>query len=464
MQPTLIEAYRSEEFKSLADQLLSLISAAHEASITGTHTLNNWQTPDESLKFWSEGNKDIQTILSEVIDRSIKLHHPHCMGHQVGIPAPAMVIGEWLSAYLNNGMAIYEMGMASSAMEKVVTDWLCRLFGFKQGSGVLSSGGSLGNLTALLAARQKKLESWDQGTSGQYAVMVSKDAHYCVERAVKIMGWGDKGIIKLDVDQDRKADVTKLQQAFDQALSNGITPIAIVGCSCSTGTGAFDDLSAMADFAAANELWLHVDAAHGGASIFHDDYKHLLSGIERADSLVLDLHKMMLTPAINTAILYKEERDSYLPFAQEASYLWDDDDSLDWFNIGKRTVECTKKMMCLPAFIGMHHYHPNTYKDYISQTYGITDNLATILEGNDNFEVHSKPQCNIICYRYKFDSDLNERNAALRKAVLHNNNFYIVQTTIDGDIWLRNTMMNPFTNEEHLLGLIEELEQTAMSL
>lgn len=464
MRPTLNEAYHSEEFKSLADQLFSLINATHQASITGTQTLNNWQSPEESLEFWSSSNKDIQTILKEVIDRSIKLHHPHCMGHQVGIPAPAMVIGEWLSAYLNNGMAIYEMGMASSAMEKVVTDWLCGIFGFNNGSGVLSSGGSLGNLTALLAARQKKLESWDKGTNGQYAVMVSKDAHYCVERAVKIMGWGEKGIVKLEVDEERKADIRKLQEAFDNALSNGITPIAIVGCSCSTGTGAFDDLNAMADFAVKNDLWLHVDAAHGGASIFHEDHRHLLDGINRADSLVLDLHKMMLTPAINTAILYREERDSYLPFAQEASYLWDDDESLDWFNIGKRTVECTKKMMCLPAYIGMHHYQQETYKDYITQTYGITKRLAGLLNEHDKFEVHSKPQCNIICYRYKFDERISERNAALRKAILHSNNFYIVQTAIDGEIWLRNTMMNPFTNEEHLLGLIEELEQTAKSL
>jgi L-2,4-diaminobutyrate decarboxylase len=314
MEDLLSQAYDPEYFREQGHALVDLL-ADHMAKARQRQLPQAipWMAPEDCLTFW-EGESDEKTekepfdFFQKVIAQSVQLHHPRYMGHQISPPVPVAALGGFLGEFLNNGMGVYEMGMASSTLERVVVKEVAKAIGFgAAGDGVLTSGGTLANLTALLTARKLKApeDIWNEGSGQQLALMVSEQAHYCVDRAARIMGWGSEGIIKVPCNARFEMRTELLEAYYQQARTEGKTVIAVVGSACSTSTGSFDDLEACADFCARHNLWLHVDGAHGAATVFSEKYRHLVKGIERADSVAMDFHKMLMTPSITTALVYK---------------------------------------------------------------------------------------------------------------------------------------------------------------
>ena len=161
------------------------------------------------------------------------------------------------------------------------------------------------------------------------------------------MGLGEHGIIKIPVTKEFSMNTDLLESKFKQAKDKGIEIFAIVGSAPSTATGIFDNLEVIGAFAKKHNIWFHADGAHGGAGVFSNKYKHTLKGIDQADSVVIDGHKMMMMPALTTALLFKDEVNAKTTFTQKADYLLSDSEHEDWYNSGKRTFECTKNMMSI---------------------------------------------------------------------------------------------------------------------
>src|SRR5690606_29596842 len=197
-------------------------------------------------------------------------------------------------------------------------------------------------------------EVWQEGVQSSLAIMVSEEAHYCIDRAARIMGLGSRGVIKIPSDDNFKIRTVHLETSLAEARSEGLKVIALVGCSGSTATGSYDDLEALADFAEKHDLWFHVDGAHGAAAAFSSIHKNLVKGIHRADSVIVDFHKLLATPALCTAVLFKQKMQSYHIFTNEAHYLWEEGNTEEWYHSGKRTFECTKSMMALRVFTVWH--------------------------------------------------------------------------------------------------------------
>jgi len=361
------------------------------------------------------------------------------------------------------------MGPAATAIERVVLRWLAEKIGMNdQADGVLTSGGSAGNLTGLLAARQAMsgYNIWDDGAEdeSQLAFMVSEEAHYSVARAARIMGWGEKGVVKVPVNSRMQLDASRLEETLSRAQARGLKVIALVGNACTTSTGTYDPINEMADFAEANGLWFHVDGAHGGAAAMTEKYSHLTKGIERADSVVIDFHKMMLAPALTTAVLFRNGRHSYETFAQKAAYLLESGVQKPWYDSAGRTLECTKKMLGVKVYALIKLYGDQLFSAYISTTYDLGQKFAGMINREEGFELALQPDGNIICFRYHpdgFTGDLNKLTAALRKKLLEDASFYVVQTTIAGQTFLRVTLMNPFTTEQDLSVLLDLIKKLA---
>ena len=371
-----------------------------------------------------------------------------------------------ISALLNNGMAIYEMGMAPSAMERIVTDLLCKKIGYNSDSrGFLTSGGTLANLTALLSARKAKVKNdiWNQGHDQALGIMVSEEAHYCVDRAAKIMGLGEKGILKIPATKDFRMSDSLLENELKKATEKGLRVFAIIGSAPSTATGVYDDLEAIGNFAKKHDLWFHVDGAHGGAAIFSEKYKHTVAGIQQADSVVIDGHKMMMLPTITTALLFKDGNHSHATFSQKADYLLVRSKDEDWYNKAKRTFECTKTMMSIHWYTVLKIYGEGIFEEYVTRLYDMGQVFGKLIENEIDFELAVKPVSNIVCFRYidsAFDTNtLNNLNENLRQQILEDGEFYIVQTKLRGTTYLRITIMNPFTNEAHLLSLLGKMRE-----
>ena len=465
----LDKLYSTEDFsnqgKGLIEELAKHISNTTKGKNAKTI---NWNEPEKELQFWKEflekGNND--DFIPEVLNRTTHTHHPKYMGHQVAAPAPITALTGMVSSLLNNGMAIYEMGMAPSAIERVVTDAICHELGYgEQAGGFLTSGGTLANLTALLSARKAIVQHdvWNEGHGKPLGIMVCEEAHYCIDRAARIMGLGAKGIIKVPARKDFSMDTSLLEPCYRKAIEKGIEPFAIVGSAPSTATGAYDDLKAISDFAKEKNIWFHVDGAHGGAVIFSKKYSHLAKGIENADSVTIDGHKMLLMPTITTALLFKNKWHAQHTFSQKADYLLDDNEEDQWYQSGRKTFECTKTMMSLHWYVLLKFYGKTLFDDYVTQQYDLAQEFAAMLDIDPNFELATSPQSNILCFRIfkkeKSDRELNQINAAIRGKLLEDGEFYIVQTKLRGVLYLRTTLMSPFTTGEHLRALIEKIKQ-----
>ncbi|WP_428655383.1 pyridoxal phosphate-dependent decarboxylase family protein [Runella sp.] len=472
----LTQAYSPEHFRQEAHQLVDVL--ADYLSNAQHQTLKSvipYRLPEDNLDFWQadfeQGTGDPLTFFENVIQQSTHLHHPRYMGHQVSPPLPIAALAGLLTGMLNNGMAVYEMGLVSNPLERVLSDLLAKKIGFSpQSSGFLTSGGTLANLTALLAARAAKAPTdvWEEGHSKRLAVMVSEEAHYCIDRAARIMGMGSEGIIKIPTNNRFQMRTELLEEYYQQAQNNGLTVIAVIGSACSTSTGSYDDLKAIGDFCTQHNLWFHVDGAHGGAVVFSEKYKALVTGIDRADSVVIDWHKMLMTPALATALIFRNGDDAFKTFHQKAQYLWANQGSQEWFNSGKRTFECTKLMMSVKIYSILKTYGEEIFAENVDTLHDLAKDFVGILRENSRFELAIVPESNIVCFRFidngQNPETYNSLNAAIRQQLLEEGKFYIVQTTLREKLYLRVSLMNPLTQKDDLRALLAEIEKIAATI
>ncbi|GAB3530046.1 lysine decarboxylase DesA [Pontibacter brevis] len=474
MKDKLKKAYDAERFRREGHQLIDIISdyLADATTDSAEARAIPWQDPEEQLAYWQQDfQKPLQEnpleLFKDVMSKSIQVHRKRYIGHQTTPTLPVTVLSSAMTALLNQGMGVYEMGMVGNTLEKVLTEHLAQKLGYgPEASGFITSGGSLGNLTALLAARAAATEIWHKGyRSGlQLAVLVSEEAHYCIDRAARIMGLGAEGIIKVPVNEQFKMRTDLLEEYYQQAVSEGKQVISVIGCAGTTSTGSYDDLEAIAAFSQEHKLWFHVDGAHGAPAAFSPKYRHLLKGIEKADSVVVDYHKMMMTPSLSTALIFKHGSDAYKTFSQRAQYLWVEQESEEWFNGGRRSFECTKAMSALNVYTIFRTYGDDIFRENIEQLYELATEFSALIRSNQNFELAYEPECNIVCFRYKAEEEMTPLNLAIRNMLLEQGRFYIVQTVLNGDLYLRVSLMNPLTTINELQELLQEIEEKAALL
>lgn len=482
----LRSAYSPESFRALGHALVDQLADYLTRAQAGQLPVLPAGEPDELLGRWpaqfaAGPGPGLLALLPRILAESNHLHHPRYIGHQVSAPLPVSALCELVSALLNNGMAVFEMGPVSVAMERSLSSFFAAQFGLPvaAAAGVFTSGGSAGNLTALLAARQARagFDSWEAGLAGgpQLAILAAEQAHYCVPRAAKVMGLGQDGVIAVPTDDHFRLRPEALPAALAEAARRGRRVFAVVASAGSTATGAFDPLPPIADFCAAHGLWLHVDGAHGAAAALSPRYRHLVAGLERADSVVLDAHKMLLQPALLTLVLFRDGRDSYATFAQRASYLFTEpgtkpEKTQEWWNPGLRTLECTKKMMILKLFVSLSQYGTRLFSDYITATFDLARAFADRLRAAGDFRLAVAPEANIVCFRYAPGGDDRDPAAAargdalqekIRQRLLADGSFYVVKTRLPTGVHLRTTIINPLTTLAELDALLVAIRSAA---
>lgn len=236
---SLRTAFDAETFRAqghrVIDQLADYLAGATRGDAM---PVLPWSDPAEMVAAWPPSFSDspragVDELLTRIVAQSNHLHHPRYVGHQVTAPLPLAALCDLVAALLNNGTAVYEMGPVSTAMERSLVRWMAGLLGFDQhADGIFTSGGSVGNLTALLAARQAYagFDVWTRGAHAgpPLAVLASEQTHYCVQRAVQIMGWGREGVIAVPVDARFRLRVDALPEALHQAERAGRRVIAVV--------------------------------------------------------------------------------------------------------------------------------------------------------------------------------------------------------------------------------------------
>jgi L-2,4-diaminobutyrate decarboxylase len=472
--PIIPSPFNPDEFRKEGHTLVDTLADYLKDAISGKEmAVLPWNDPEklaEIFSFESGGGESepFDLFFRRIIDKSIHIHHPHYIGHQVTSPLPATVLAQFCTTLLNNGAAIYEMGPVNMAMESNVIKRFGAIIGYTTSyDGIFTHGGTAGNLTAMLAARQVKTDYniWEEGVEdyNRPGFMISEQAHYSIGRNVKIMGLGNESIVKVPVDTHFRMRTDILEETKARAEKKGIKIISVVASSCSTATGSYDDLGTIADFCEKYGLWMHVDGAHGMGVLFSDKYRNRVKGIERADSVVIDFHKMLLVPALNTLIMFRNGERSFETFAQKASYLFQKSQNNVWYNSAIRTIECTKSALGVIAYTALKYYGNSYYKEYIDSRYDLATTFAMIVKSDPHLELAVEPDSNIVCFRFApeghNDLTLNEINSSIRDKIIKEGSFYIVQVELSGKIWIRLTIINPVTSEIDLRFLLDRIKQ-----
>lgn len=412
----------------------------------------------------------IEDFLTPYLAHSQHMHSPGFIGHQVAVPHIGASLADMIHGFINNPMAIYEMGPTASICERVIINWMLEKAGWFEGpldnftaqggGGVLTHGGSLANLTAILAARARHFpEAWEDGTPAKAAIIAPEVSHYSMARAVSIAGFGRSAILPAPVTQMGVMRPEHLETLYQRASEEDRRVFMVSANACSTATGLYDPIDEIADFCQTHDLWLHVDGAHGASALLSEDLRGHMKGIARADSLTWDAHKMLRTSALCAAILFRQQSDMAATFAQKASYIFHEGDQIG-FDVAPYAVECTKSALGTKLFLVLAMEGEQALSKFVEKQYADTYNFYQLINAQEDFECPCPPQSNILCFRYK-GAPGNAAQLALREAVIARGQFYITSAEVDGTRYLRLAVMNPLTDERTISDLLDEIRACA---
>lgn len=339
---------------------------------------------------------DDQAILDAVdliIEHSVHTTHPRFLNQNFAGPDPIAVVGDWLGAALNTTGATFEAAPVFTLMESAVLSKLARLAGYVGGDtspmpplapGLFCPGGSTATLYALQLARHRLRPNVVRtGATGErMALFVSEAGHYSVTKAASLLGLGSEAVVKVASDDQGAISPAALDAAISATHADGIVPLAVIATAGTTVTSAFDDLHALADRCEEHGIWLHVDGCYGGSALFSAEQRHRLAGVERSDSFVWNLHKMMGMTQQCTALLVREPGELADCFALRADYLFQPDKLHADYDTGDRTFQCARRVDVLKLWLAWKHHGDRGFAERVDHAVAMADHATGRIEAS----------------------------------------------------------------------------------
>ncbi|MEZ8029877.1 pyridoxal phosphate-dependent class III aminotransferase [Enterovibrio norvegicus] len=414
---------------------------------------------------------DVIEETSELIAKnSIIVQHPHCIAHLHTPPLIPAVAAEAFITALNQSMDSWDQASAATFVEQEVTDWLCQRFGFdEKADGVFTSGGTQSNLMGLLMARDNAIEKIS-GTDVQkdglpdYAdklrVISSKNSHFTMQKSASLLGLGEHAVICVDTYSDGTMDIESADATLAALKAEGLIPFAITGTAGTTDHGAIDDLDDVAMLAKKHGLWMHVDAAYGGALMLSRHHARL-EGIERADSLTIDFHKMFFQPISCGAVILKD-KNHFGYIRHHADYLNREEDVLP--NLVDKSIATTRRFDALKLWMTLQNVGPQALGSMVDHLLNQTQLVADMVNNRSQFELLAAPCLSTVLFRYvgvNQGLDLDYLNKQIRLDALVKGRAVVGETVVDGNVALKFTLLNPCLKLSDFDSLLNELESLA---
>ena len=421
--------------------------------------------------------KELNNFISTYLENTNHLKNPRYMGHQVAVPHDLSGIPDWIHGTINNPSSLYEMGPAGATLEAFMINWMLSqlgwfrgksLYDFKKlqnnGSGILTHGGSIANMTALSAARSNIApESWEKGNPKDLVVIGPSTSHYSIVRALSIMGMGKDSYIPVPVDKNEVIITSELENVYTKIKNEGKRVMAVVANACATSTGLFDPIEEMASFCKKNSLWFHVDGAHGAVALLSPVHKLKVKGIEDADSIIWDAHKMLRVPSLCTAVLFKKQEHMWNSFHQKGSYVFHENEVIGMDSM-PFTIECTKSALGTKLFWSFALEGLDSIVDFIENSFKQTKDLYNYLNKLEDFYCPYEPESNILCFQYKPHKFNDQKQLKLRYELINSGSFYITSCIINQKRYLRVVMMNPLSKKADYRALADSIKKIAAKI
>ena len=403
-----------------------------------------------------EGGRDPEDVLADLDTAGqAGILHPSG-GHLSYIPNAGLysaALGEFLAAGLNRYTGIAGAAPGFSAIEHGVVDWMTSLFDLgPSASGLLLSGGSMANFTGVVTARTTVLGD----DFGKGKIYLTGHTHHSVSKSARLAGIRSDHIVKVPVDENRRLDTVALREMIAADRAAGDRPFLIVASAGTTDTGSVDDLHAVADVAAEEEVWLHVDGAYGGFFILTDRGKKRLDGIHRADSIAVDPHKGLSLPFGVGTLLVKEESALVDAHLGRGAYLRDEDQYMGIRDIASLGPELSRPFRGLSVWLPLQLHGVAPFRDALDRSLDLAEHAYQRLAGMPGIEKVWYPDLSIVAFR--FEDDEIGRKAMER--VNSGRRVHLSPTMIEDRFVLRIAVLNRRTTREHVDHAIDLIAET----
>lgn len=412
----------------------------------------------------------IADTLRTVIANSVAVSHPHTAAHLHCPPLLASLAAELVISALNQSMDSFDQAPIATVIEQKILRWLCAQADLPAtAGGTFTTGGSQSNYMGLLLARNAFLQSqwnWSAQRSGlppearKLRILCSEVAHFTVEKSAAQLGLGTDSVIHVSVDDRFRMDPAVLSHALTQLQQQSLRPMAIVATAGTTDFGSIDPLPEVAAIARAAGAWLHVDAAYGGALLFSPQHRHRLAGIELADSIAIDFHKLFWQPIPCSAFLLRDT-SHFDSMKMHAAYLNPqllEDEGIP--NLVTTSLLTSRRFDALKLWISFQTLGREKLGRMIDHTIVLANHAAHIIRTTPQLELLAEPQLSTVVFRYlpsATSRDANALNAQLRQRLFDRGLAVIGHTRVRNQQCLKFTCMNPAATGadlEKLLGII----------
>ncbi|HEX8174013.1 MAG TPA: aminotransferase class V-fold PLP-dependent enzyme [Pyrinomonadaceae bacterium] len=480
----------SESAVAIVSEYFSDISARRvfpgQPSIEGLAKIRDARLGDEG-----EAVERIMEDFRLLLDASRHNGHPRFFGYIASPATPAGAYADLLASALNQNVTSWRSAPAATEVERAVVGWLAEMVGYGSDSaGLLTSGGSLANLTALLIAHRSRSPQ-DVASKGLRAVdapmtvYASEQVHLSIPKAADVLGLGREQVRLIETDDAFRLDVKRLRERIDADLREGLKPFCLVANAGTVNTGAVDPIEEIADVAKEYGLWLHVDGAYGAPASLDDGKRALFRGIERADSLSMDAHKWLYAPVDCGCLLFRDAAAARQAFSPgEADYIKVHErlerEAFAFWDYG---IELSRRFRALKLWMMLRYYGRRRLAEAIAHDNSLAEYLAERVRVSEDFQLLAPVSLSICCFRYvparlrsqleeagsederkALERELDELNARVMHSVQRGGLAYVSNATLRGRFALRACITNFRTTRADMDGTLAIIREAARDL
>lgn len=413
-----------------------------------------------------------------IFDLSRHNGHPRFFGYVASPSTPIGAYADLIASALNANITCWRSGPAGTELERMVVRWLGALIGYsREAKGLLTSGGSMANMIALLVASRRKSEAevsrqglWNSGPP--LTLYASEEVHMSIAKAADILGFGRDHVRVIACDDHQRIRLDLLRQKIEADARAGLRPFCLVGSAGTVNTGAVDPLAELANLASEFDLWFHVDGAYGAPGVLDQRKQHLFKGLESADSVSLDPHKWLYVPVDAGCLLFRDEVAARAAFnTEDADYIkthgYIDEEAFAFWDYG---IELSRRFRALKVWLTLQFYGTRRIAEAISDDISLAAYLSEVVSKAEDFELLTPVELSICCFRYVptgpklSDAELDRLNEQIMERVQKGGRAYVSNATVKGRFALRACITNFRTTKADIDETVEAVREAGKKL
>lgn len=367
-------------------------------------------------------------------------------------------VADLIADSINRYVGVWAAAPALAQLEANVVRWFCDIVRYPAGAGgFLTTGGSLANFTAVVAARVDRLpENFLHGT-----IYASDQVHHSLLKAASLAGFPPRNVRRIGSDERFRIRVDELERTIARDRTEGLAPFLLVGSAGTTNTGAVDNLEALADLAGREAMWLHVDAAYGGFFMLTERGRRVMQGVERADSITLDPHKALFLPYGNGSLLVRNAATLRAAHSVQADYMPPMQDPTSFVDFCEISPELSRDFRGLRVWLPLRMHGAAVFRDQLDEKLDLTALATEALREIDGMEIVAEPQLSLVAFRHVREGEdletTNARNRAILDHVNRANRVHLTATMLGGRFVLRICVLSFRTHRERIEMAVEDI-------